>query len=169
MSELMVAQVAEQKQKETLIPSLYNKEDAGLSQRKLQFRVTQLWEALCEQDTAQTYQKAGTRTWIILERAFRLAGFLVTSFVAIVLWLCGIGFRSGFQFRHWIETEKPSTSEIVGLVLKVLMLPLVAAVRWADGFVKQYFGWELSVEPAQDDAPVPDDVSETEETPVPLV
>ena len=169
MSELMVDQVAEQKPKETLIPSLYNKENAYCIQSPLQDQAIQLWETLCEPDTASTYQKAGSRTWFILQRIFWVSYLLVTSFVAIVLWMCGIGFRSGFQFRHWIETEKPSTSEIVGLVLKVLMLPLVAAVRWADGFVKQYFGWELSVEPAPDDAPVPDDVSETEETPVPSV
>ena len=152
MSELMVDQVAEQKPKETLIPSLYNKENAYCIQSPLQDQAIQLWETLCEPDTASTYQKAGSRTWLILQRIFWVSYFLVTSFVAIVLWLCGIGFRSGFQFRHWIETEKPSVSEIVGLVLKVLMLPLVGAVRWADEFVKKYFGWELNVEPAQDDA-----------------
>ena len=158
MSEL----VAEPKSQNALVvPPLYDKEN-DCTQASLQGSTIQLWDVLLEKDTAQTYQKAGSRTLLILKRVFQVVYLLITSSVAIILWLCGIGFRSGYQFRHWIVTEEPSVSEIVGLVLEVLLWPLKYAVQWADNFVKDHFGWEVTVAPAQV-GPAQDDVKEATE------
>ena len=57
---------------EAVMPSIYNKDDAHLIHNPLQHQAVQLWEILCEEDTATTYQKAGARTWTLIKRAFEL-------------------------------------------------------------------------------------------------
>ncbi|NEQ54012.1 MAG: hypothetical protein F6K11_28425 [Leptolyngbya sp. SIO3F4] len=144
----MVESAVEQKNKsqEALVPLLYNKDDAHqLVQNPIQIQAAKLWQILCEKDTALTYQQAGTQTWVLLKRFFLLLFFLLTSLVALTFWFCGIGFRSGWQFRHWLEVEQPSIDEIISLVLKTFLLPLEYAFKWSEQFVKKYFGWELKI------------------------
>lgn len=145
MSEPTVAQNAQAS--ESIIPLQYNKDDAYLIHNPLQHRAVQLWEMLCEEDTATAYQEAGARTWTLIKRVFSLLFFTVTSLVALTFWLWGIGFRSGLKFRHWIEETSPSINEIITLILQVLVWPLLQAFKWADHFVQKYFGWEVNIEP----------------------
>lgn len=126
------------------MPSLYNQDGIySLPSNPIQKHATQLWEILCQKDTATAYQQAGTQTWALLIQFFWLLYFLITALAAISIWFCGVGFHSGWKFRQWLEVEHPSIEEIFGLVLKVLLAPLVYAFKWSEWFVKKYFGWEF--------------------------
>ncbi|MEM9214089.1 MAG: hypothetical protein AAGD25_07045 [Cyanobacteria bacterium P01_F01_bin.150] len=140
-----MSETIDQKYQGTLIPTFFNKNETQGIQTSLQAKVIQLWEMFFENDTALTPQKVGRKTWILI-KFLLLVFFLITSLVALTFWLWGIGFRSGWELRHWLAVEKPERSQVIALFLKVLAWPFIYAINWADNFVKKYFGWEFKVE-----------------------
>lgn len=125
------------------MPILYNRNDAYVQINPVQEQATQLWETLSQQDTAVVYQQAVAKTWKLLKQAIALIVFLFVSLVALIFWIWGIGFQSGFHFRKWLEVKQPNVNEVVGLFLKILFWPLILAFQWANSFVKKYLGWEV--------------------------
>lgn len=158
MSKAVAVDQAQKPQSNLL---LYKPDNAYLQSNPVQQQVSQLWSTLSEEDTAAVYQQAAAKTWTLLKQIASLIVFIVIAIVALTVWLWGVGFRSGLQFRQWIEVEHPTSDELVGAFLKVLIWPLERAFEWADRFVKNYLGWELHFDLVK---PKPEP---TDETPVP--
>ncbi|NJR60600.1 MAG: hypothetical protein HC769_18250 [Cyanobacteria bacterium CRU_2_1] len=127
----------------SLIPMLYNKDDAYIQISPVQEQATQLWAILSENDTAMVYQQAAAKTWKLLKQTIVLLVFLFVLLIALVVWIWGIGFQSGLQFRTWLETEHPTLDELMTVLLKVLLYPFERAFAWANWFIKTYLGWEI--------------------------
>jgi hypothetical protein len=128
--------------------------------RAAQYQVDQLWAVLREENTADAYQQAGAKTWKLFKHLVALLLYVWLLLLAIVIWIWGIGFQSGYYFRKWISDEEPTSVEIVTACLKVLLLPFAWAYAWASEFVHSQLGWKNPLEEETADTP---SVTETTE------
>jgi hypothetical protein len=167
MPEVVVDQ--NQKSQSKLIPLNSKVGQAPLT--SVQRTANDLWATLSEKDTGTVYQQAATKTWKLLKQTLALLFFLWMLLAAVIIWIWGIGFRSGLQFRTWLEVKQPTLNEIISAMLQFLLVwPLKGAVEWANEFVKKYLGWEVEFNPIESEPGSPSaGSSETEspETPQP--
>ncbi|BAY90670.1 MULTISPECIES: hypothetical protein [unclassified Tolypothrix] len=125
------------------LPVLYTRDAAQPIQYNPFQEITQLFQTLFEEDTSSVYQKAGAKTWKIVKQIITVVTFLFLLLCALIIWVWGIGFKSGLYFRTWIETKKPSIDELIVAILKIILWPLERTFEWANSFIKDLFGWEI--------------------------
>jgi hypothetical protein len=106
--------------------------------------LSHLLSLISDQETATTYQKATHRTWMLLKQTIGLLLFAFCFVIALPVWLCGIGFQTGFHFRRWLETEQPGIETVMARVLDFLSSPFKQIFAWASWFVAQYLDWKVS-------------------------
>ncbi|MFN6570949.1 hypothetical protein [Dendronalium sp. ChiSLP03b] len=140
------------------LPVLYTRDDSQPIQYNPIQEITQLWKTLSEEDTSSVYQQAALKTWNIFKKAITLVVFLFLLLAALIIWVWGIGFRSGLHFRTWIETKQPTLDELFLAFLKILLWPFERIFDWANSFIKDFFGWEIKF-----DSPEPESTSTTGE------
>lgn len=146
MPEFVVDQ--NQKSQSKLIPLSSKVGQARLA--SVQRMANDLWATLSEKDTGTVYQQAATKTWKLLKQTITLLFFLWVLLVALIIWIWGIGFQSGLQFRTWLAVKKTTQNEIIPAILQFLFVwPLKGAVEWANEFVKKYLGWEVEFNPIE--------------------
>lgn len=139
-------------------PVLYKEDGSKLIQYNPIEELSQLFSLLSADDTSTTYQKAAEKTWLLFKKAIVLFLFVLCFIVALPIWVAGIGFQVGFNFRKWLEVERPSLEQIVYRALEYIAYPFKQAYVWASWFVKQYLNWEISFDsPAK---PVPASTNE---------
>lgn len=106
--------------------------------------LSHLLSLVSDQETATTYQEATHRTWMLLKQTIGLLLFAFCFVIALPVWLCGIGFQTGFHFRRWLETEQPGIETVMARVLDFLSSPFKQIFAWASWFVEQYLNWKVS-------------------------
>jgi hypothetical protein len=106
--------------------------------------LNQLFSLLRADDTSMTYQKAAEKTWALVKKTIVLLLFVLCFTLALPIWLAGVGGQAGFHFYKWIDETNPSPEQIADRIIQVLIVPFQRAYAWASGFVKAYFGWEIS-------------------------
>jgi glucan phosphoethanolaminetransferase (alkaline phosphatase superfamily) len=144
MSELAV----DQNQKSQSRLMLFNSEVGQAPLASVQKKANDLWATLAEKDTGTVYQQAAAKTWKLLKQTIALIFFLWVLLAALIIWIWGIGFRSGLQFRTWLEVKQPTLDELISTILQVFFVwPFKWAVAWANEFVKKYLGWEIEFDP----------------------
>jgi hypothetical protein len=127
----------------TSLPVLYKRDDFQSIQSNPIEGAIQLWATLNEKDTVVMYQQAVGKTWEIFKQAMAVIFFLFRLLIALIIWVCGIAFHSGLNFRNWLEVKQPTLDEIVSALLKVLVWSSNHAYEWAASFIKKYLGWEI--------------------------
>lgn len=164
MSELIVDQ--NQKSRSRLM--LFNSEVGQAPLASVQRTANDLWTTLTEKDTGTVYQQAAAKTWKLLKQTIALLFFLWVLLAALTIWIWGIGFQSGLQFRTWLEVKKPKLDDILDALLKnFIVWPFEQAFEWASGFVKKYLGWEIEFNPikpkttSEEPAATPSESTET--------
>jgi hypothetical protein len=146
MPELSV----DQNQKSQSKLMLFNSEVGQAPLASVQRKANDLWTTFVEEDTGTVYQQAATKTWELLKQMISLLFFLWVLLVALIIWIWGIGFRSGLQFRTWLEVKQPKLDEILSALLKNFFVwPFEQAFAWASAFVKKYLDWEIEFDPIQ--------------------
>ncbi|MDZ7963101.1 MAG: hypothetical protein RMY34_35475 [Aulosira sp. DedQUE10] len=131
------------------LPVLYTRDDSQPIQYNPFQEITQLFKTLSDEDTSSVYQNAAVKTWKIFKQAITLITFLFLLLCALIVWVWGIGFKSGLYFRTWIETTKPTVDELIVVVLKILLWPFERTFDWANSFIKDLFGWEIKFDPSK--------------------
>jgi hypothetical protein len=128
----------------TYYPILHRGNAAKLVQYNPIREIGQLFSLLSEEETATTYQKATQTTWNLLKQTIGLLLFAFCFVIALPIWLCGIGFQTGFHFRRWLETEQPGIETVTARVLDFLGSPFRQVFAWASWFIEQYLNWKVS-------------------------
>jgi hypothetical protein len=131
------------------LPVLYKRDD--FQPQPIQYNpiqgAIQLWATLLEKDTVVVYQQAAGKTWELFKQAIAVIFFLFRLLIALIIWVWGIAFQSGLNFRNWLEVKQPTLDEIVSALIKVFVWPLSHAYQWAGSFIKKYLGWEIKFDP----------------------
>ena len=125
------------------LPVLYKRDDFQSIQWNPIQGAIQLWATLNEKDTVVIYQQAAAKSWELLKQAIAVIFFLFRLLIALIIWVCGIAFQSGLNFRNWLEIKQPTLDEILSALFKVLLWSLNHAYQWAASFIKKYLGWEI--------------------------
>lgn len=128
----------------TYYPVLYRGNASKLVQYNPIRELSQLLSLLSEQETATTYQKATQTTWDLLKQTIGLLLFIFCFVLALPIWLCGIGFQTGFHLRRWLEVEQPGIETVLARLFDLLGLPFKRIFAWASWFVEQYLNWKVS-------------------------
>jgi hypothetical protein len=141
-------------------------EPAGIP---LQAQTADLIQSLTHPETGTTYKNAAALTWALLKKAGLWLAYLAVTLFAVLVWICGIGFKGGHNFREWIEVKSPSVEEVVCAVLRVVAFPFVSLYYWANAVVKKTLGWEIQLNSLKLDAettqpPIPDAAEPAEPT-----
>jgi len=129
------------------LPVLYRSENFQPIDNNPIQEAIQLWATLSDTDTTVTYQKAALKTWLIFKQLITVILFLLSLVTALIIWVLGLAFQSGQQFRNWLEVKQPNLNEIVSVLFKFLVWPLERAYEWSAAFIKEYLGWEIKFDP----------------------
>ncbi len=135
------------------LPVLYKRDDFQPIQCNPIQGAIQLWATLNEKDTVVIYQQAVGKTWELFKQAIAVLFFLFRLLIAFIIWVCGIAFQSGLNFRNWLEVKQPTLDEIVSALLQVVVWSPNHAYQWAASFIKKYLGWEIKFDPLTPKSP----------------
>jgi hypothetical protein len=109
----------------------------------IQYQASQLWDNLSDKSTAKTYKCALIKTGDLLKQTAILLLMLVLLLVAVFVWMWNVGYRSGWGFRKWMESENPSPQELVAAVFNFLTQPIILAFNWTQNQLETQFGWKF--------------------------
>jgi hypothetical protein len=137
----------------TSFPVLYQKDNSQPIDYNPIQGVIQLWATLSDKDTAVVYQKASDKTWQLFKQVIAVVLFLFALLIALIIWVLGIAFQSGQNFRNWLEIKQPNLDEIASALFKHLVWPLERAYQWSASFIKEYLGWEIKFDPLTENSP----------------
>ncbi len=130
------------------LPVLYTRDNSKLIQGgPVQREAIQLGETFSNKETAVVYQQAAEKTWKLFKQAIALFFHLFLLLIALIIWVWGISFECGFNFRKWIEVEQPTIDEIIFRLFKFLVWPLKRIYEWANAFLKEHLGWDNPLKP----------------------
>ena len=110
----------------------------------IQYQTNVLWGDLSSKDTIKTYKQALVKTWILLKETAILILMLFLLLVVFVVWVWNLGFRSGWEFRKWIESENPEPKELVDVIIKLLINSFTMVFNWIKDLVENKLGLKLS-------------------------
>ena len=99
----------------------------------INYQAIELWQTLSERDTILTFRQAGIKAWQLLQQAGRLLFLLSLLFFVVVIWLWSVAYRSGRDFRYWLETAQVSPEKLVSRTLDILVkTPSKFLVNWSE-------------------------------------
>jgi hypothetical protein len=135
----------------------------------IQYQASQLWQTLATQETAWTYKQAIIKTWELLKQTGKLIVLLVLLVVVVLVWWWSLGYRGGYDFRKWLETEQPTLEELLQEAVTRLLMPFEWLANWAQDKVKELLGIpdEKAITPGAERkaiAPAPKRVTEVDVT-----
>jgi hypothetical protein len=117
----------------------------------IQHQFTLLSQTLFAQDTGVTYKQAAVKTWEVLKQTALLIYLLALLVVVVLVWLWSTGFRKGYCFRKWLETEQPTLERLLLEAGKLLLKPFELVADWSQSQVKELLGIEVkALAPAAD-------------------
>ncbi len=104
----------------------------------INYQAIELWQTLSDKDTTLTFKQAALKTWKLLQQAGRLVFLVTLFFVVIVVWLWSVAYRSGKDFRHWLETAQVSPEKLFSTTLDILVeRPIAWLVNWSEAKRKE--------------------------------
>lgn len=99
----------------------------------INYQAIELWQTLSDKETTLTFQQAAIKTWKLLQQAGRLLFLVSLLFVVIVVWLWSVAYRSGKDFRYWLETAQVSPEKLFATTLDILVQrPIAWLVNWSE-------------------------------------
>jgi hypothetical protein len=106
----------------------------------IQKQAEALKETLLNPDTSGIFLQAALTLWKLLTQFVRLlvlVGVLILG-AAILLW--SVCFQGGRATREWIVKNEPTNDQFLTYLVERLMVPVQAAVAWADRETKAILG-----------------------------
>lgn len=99
----------------------------------INYQAIELWQTLSDKETTLTFKQAAIKTWKLLQQAGRLLFLVSLFFVVIVVWLWSVAYRSGKDFRYWLETAQVSPETLFSTTLDILVQrPIAWLVNWSE-------------------------------------
>ncbi|MDB9346560.1 hypothetical protein [Nodularia spumigena] len=99
----------------------------------INYQAIELWQTLSDKETTSTFQQAAIKTWKLLQQAGRLLFLVSLLFVVIVVWFWSVAYRSGKDFRYWLETAQVSPEKLLATTLDILVQrPIAWLVNWSE-------------------------------------
>jgi hypothetical protein len=115
---------------------------------QIQTQASKVWQTVTDPSTAATYQQTLTVTWSILKET----GYLLWLVVCLVLvfgeWIWKTGYRTGWNFRGWINSfEQPSADQVLSETGKSILEVGKTTAAAAIAAAKDQLGIEDKPEP----------------------
>ncbi|MBE9199606.1 MULTISPECIES: hypothetical protein [unclassified Nodularia (in: cyanobacteria)] len=99
----------------------------------INYQAIELWQTLSDKETTLTFKQAAIKTWKLLQQAGRLLFLVSLFFVVVVVWLWSVAYRSGKDFRYWLETAQVSPETLFSTTLDILVQrPIAWLVNWSE-------------------------------------
>jgi ATP-dependent exoDNAse (exonuclease V) beta subunit len=98
---------------------------------------SELKQNLSAPDTGKIYLRAIVKTWQLIQQLARLIFLLALLFIAFVIWVWNLGFKSGHKLRKQLETEQTSPQSLLQQAINLLVSLLKGIVDWAESQISQ--------------------------------
>lgn len=93
-------------------------------------------QTLSAPDTGKIYFRAIVKTWQLLQQLVKLIFLLALLFIAFVIWVWSLGFKSGYKLRK--KLEEPTTPQsLLQEATKLLVSLVTGIVDWAESQILQ--------------------------------
>lgn len=104
----------------------------------INYQAIELWQTLSDQETTLTFKQAVLKAWKLLQQAGRLIFLVGLLFFVVVIWLWSVAYRSGKDFRYWLETAQVSPETLVSTTLDIFVRrPIEWLVNWSEAKRKE--------------------------------
>jgi hypothetical protein len=110
----------------------------------IQYQAIELWQTLSDKDTKLTFKQAAIAFWKVLKQAARLVFLVGLFFLVVVVWFWSVAFRSGGDFRYWLETAMVSPEQLVAKIVEIITAPIKWFVKWAEVKRQELLGIETT-------------------------
>jgi hypothetical protein len=110
----------------------------------IQYQAIELWQTLSDEDTKLTFKQAAIALWKVLKQAGRLVFLVGLFFLVVVVWFWTVAYRTGSDFRYWLETAMVSPEELVSKTLELLLKPVKWVSKWSELKLQEFLGIKQS-------------------------
>jgi hypothetical protein len=110
----------------------------------IQYQAIELWQTLSDKDTKLTFKQGAIALWKVVKQAGRLVFLVGLFFVVVVVWFWSVAYRTGSDFRYWLEAAQVSPDQLVTKTVELLLQPVKWLSKWSELKLQEFLGIEKS-------------------------